>query len=103
MALLVSLFIVIYPTSIISSIGDSGNITSAPPGPFAVVIAVAPFMLVFAVTFAAVLLFPSGRFVPRWSWTILIAVSIWRGFIAAQPDLLGGLLFLGYPIFYGAA
>jgi hypothetical protein len=54
------------------------------------------------VPYAVFLVFPSGRFVPRWSWALLIAWVLWYLPVHIYPDLLNGPLVLGYPVFYGA-
>jgi len=54
------------------------------------------------IPFAVFLLFPNGRFVPLWSRALFVASSIWAVALAAVPELLGGFLVLGYPLFIGA-
>ncbi len=101
MALLVSLFLINY---VISNIGVPSNAASTSPGSLlALVSAVVQGVPGFAITFAVFLLFPNGRFVPRWSWMIFVATTVWVVFITALPNLLGGALFLGYPVAIGAA
>lgn len=99
MALLVSL---LFPAYCLDSIGPSENFRAAPTGS---ALAVANTILLAAITFAIIyavfMLFPSGRFVPSWSWALLVACVVWQGAITAKPTVT--ILFLGYPIFLGAA
>ena len=100
MALLVSLFLVNY---VISNIGITLNQPSSSPHSFAeMALAVAQSLPAFFITFAVLLLFPNGRFAPRWSWMLLLAITLWSIVITAQPDLFGGALFLGSPIVVGS-
>lgn len=55
-----------------------------------------PGIVVF---YSIFLLFPSGRFAPRWSWVVLLAWTIWHLALLIQPDSLA-ILVVGYPIFY---
>ncbi len=97
--LLVSLFIVIYPEG-------SLGVVSAFPSDVGLE-QILNFLYTLPVTslyYGIFLLFPSGRFVPRRSWMLLVAWSVWRTwYSAADPNVLGGWLTLGYPLFYGAA
>ncbi|HEX8035427.1 MAG TPA: hypothetical protein VF510_16340, partial [Ktedonobacterales bacterium] len=103
MALLVGLFLIIYTTS---NIGPPANgPTSSPSGFGALLYAIllgaqnAPGV---AIRFAVFLLFPSGRFVPRWSRWLFVVSLVWAVAISATPQLFGGILFFGYPVFIGA-
>lgn len=103
MALLVSLFIVFYTVGSVN--GGVGGAASAVPAHASVLqmaLASAQSALLFALTTGVAFLFPSGRFVPRMSWVVLVGASVWGAVIAAVPLLGGGLLFLGYPIVVGA-
>ncbi len=101
MVLLVSLFLIFYPAA---QLGPTDTISSAPTGPtLQVSVFVLEQALIAAVVYSMFLLFPSGRWVPGWSRWLLIAFSAWSALITAAPDLLGGLLFVGYPIFFGVA
>ncbi|MGE5333385.1 MAG: hypothetical protein ACM3N4_01675 [Nitrososphaerota archaeon] len=102
MALLVSVFVVVYTTS---NIGLPTNAPSVNPDSLS---GVALAMLVsqqnvpaVIIPFAVFLLFPSGRFVPRWSRLLFGAAVAWAVGIAIVPQSLGGVLFLGYPLFIG--
>lgn len=97
MALLVSLFVVNF---IISSIHISTTdaVSSSLLSMARVIVQILPF----AITFAVILLFPNGQFAPRWSWMILAALTVWALVLAGQPNLFGGALYLGYPLFVGA-
>lgn len=104
MALLVSLFIAIYPIAI----GDSQTIFAAPTAATALPSANAALMIAQSEIFDALLcgivvLFPTGRFVPRWSWAPSIATCVWGLGIVTVPGLFGGLLFIGYPVLVLAA
>lgn len=103
MALLVGLFLIIYTTS---NIGPPSNgPTSSPSGFGGLLYAIllgaqnAPGV---AIPFAVFLLFPSGRFVPRWSRWLFVVSLMWAIAISATPQLFGSLLFFGYPVFIGA-
>jgi hypothetical protein len=99
MALLVSL---LFPAYCLQSIGPTETFTSTPAGsPLAVGNTIALMTVTFVVIYAVFLLFPSGRFTPSWSWALLAFCAIWFAAITADPDLY--VLFLGYPVFLGAA
>ncbi|HEX8996421.1 MAG TPA: hypothetical protein VF812_10355, partial [Ktedonobacterales bacterium] len=101
MALLVSLFLINY---VIANVGTSSvSTTTTSASALAVVIAVAQSTPSFVITFAVLLLFPSGRFAPRWSWIILVADTLWVITLAAAPALFNGPLILGYPFAVGTA
>lgn len=100
MVLLVSLFLIA---------NTSGNINATDVAPvfssaFALILYVLEGAAYAAVFYAGFLLFPSGRFAPRWSWLLLVAFVGWN-LVASltNMEILGGLLVLGYPLFYGAA
>ena len=102
MVLLSGLFMVIYMTS--NSAGTANNApTSNPDVTLATGLLIAQSMLWWAVIFGVFLLFPSGRFVPRWSWVLLASSAVWSGAIVAWPTWLDGILYLGYPLFLGGA
>lgn len=98
LALVVALFLIIYPTSNLLS----GAIT-LPTVEFSLAallqfLAGLPANLIFYLVF---LLFPSGRFVPRWSWLLLLA---WVGFsFAGTFNVGGGAAVIGYPLLFGSA
>ena len=102
MVLLSGLFMVIYMTS--NSAGTANNApTSNPDFTLVTGLVVAQSILWWAVIFGVFLLFPSGRFVPRWSWVLLVLSAAWSGAIVAWPTWLDGMLYLGYPLFIGGA
>ena len=104
MALLVSLFIVIYTILIVNErgVGGAPSAVATNASVLQAALPAAQSALLFALTTGMSCLFPSGRFVPRWSWILLVGASAWGAVIAVAPLLGGGLLFLGYPIVVGA-
>ncbi|GAC1449641.1 MAG: hypothetical protein PVSMB4_07970 [Ktedonobacterales bacterium] len=99
MVLLVSL---LFPAYCLLSISPSELFHATPTGsPLAVANTILLATVTFAIIYAVFMLFPSGRFVPFWSWALLVACVIWFAAITAVPTLL--ILFLGYPIFLAAA
>jgi hypothetical protein len=103
MALLVSVFLVIYTASNIGipNNGPSGNPGSLSEALYAVLVS-QQNVPAAVIPFAVFLLFPGGRFVPRWARGLFIVSTVWAFALALAPDLLGGLLFLGYPLFIGS-
>ena len=101
MVLLVSLFVVLYP---IGSSAVSGPALPALPSTVATALYLLLQLAIGVVEFGGFFLFPTGRFVPSWSWIIMVAYVIWlaAGNITAL-DAFGGLLVFGYPLFYGIA
>ncbi len=95
MALLVALFLVAYP---IMNNGTTGTLPVNMPVALWVLAQVLtfPVWIIYDATF---LLFPSGRFVPRWTWMLFIVWATWGILINFTPDLGDGLLFMGYPLF----
>ena len=97
MALFASLFLVIYTAGSVSQRGTglpSASYTTA----LQTALAAAQSALLFALTAGVATLFPSGRFVPRRSWLLVISVSVWGALITVAPLLGGGILILGYPL-----
>ncbi len=88
MALLVGLFVVVYPISNFSLVAGP----AITPGVGALLNG--PDLILYYVVF---LIFPNGRFVPRWTWLLLVA---WVAFIWAFTALPIPELVLGYPILY---
>jgi hypothetical protein len=95
MVLAIGYFVVTYPINVFISLTPS-NQFAAPSLPQLLTLPGA------IVPYAVFLLFPSGRFVPRWSWLVLIAWVLWYLPVHIQSGLLDGPLVLGYPVFYGA-
>ena len=95
MALLVALFLVGYP---IMNNGTTGSMPTDIPSSILLLtqILTFPVWILYDATF---LLFPSGRFAPRWMWMLFLVWAVWGEVISLTPDLFGGLLFLGYPLF----
>jgi hypothetical protein len=100
MALIVALFLAVTATGNISAF-------SQPSGPSANSVLMNLIVLLLSLPLRATyygtfLLFPSGRFVPRWSWILLVG---WVVFIVVF-DTLGntfGYLAIGYLILYASA
>jgi hypothetical protein len=103
MVLLVSVFLVFYTTSNVGlpTNGSSTNPSTLSDVALAVLIG-QQNVPALVIPFAVFLLFPSGRFVPRWSRPLFVATIIWAIGLAVTRTLFGGLLFLGYPLFIGA-
>jgi hypothetical protein len=55
-----------------------------------------------ASTYGIFLLFPTGRFVPRWSWALLVGFLAFSTVIYQWPTLFDGLI-AGWPFFFGSA
>jgi len=96
MTLAVSLFIIAYP---ISGIGIPQNGASTSPNTsLAVAMTILESVPSFIIILGVLLLFPNGRFAPRWAWVIFLALSLWTLGLAVAPASFGGALFLGYPV-----
>lgn len=96
MALAVSLFIIVYT---ISGIGNpQPNHSVNPNTALAVTVAILENVPGFILILGVLLIFPNGRFAPRWAWMIFVVLSIWTFGLTVFPTLLGGALILGYPI-----
>jgi hypothetical protein len=99
MVLLASL---LFPAYAFASIGPTETFHTALSGSaLEVGSAIVLGTVTFGIIYAVLMLFPSGRFVPAWSWILLLLCVLWVGALAALPKL--GVLFLGYPLFLGAA
>ncbi|HEX8981909.1 MAG TPA: hypothetical protein VF792_03995 [Ktedonobacterales bacterium] len=99
MALVVSLFIATYPIIVgdpTTSLGGFAARTSH--SPFDALFQIVENVIFFALLFGVAVLFPTGRFVPRWSWLLLVATCLWVTALAVDPMLGGGILVLGYPL-----
>jgi hypothetical protein len=95
MVLIVAYFLVGYPQGNISQV-----VQSPPPAGALSLLALIPGLLSVFLFYAIFLLFPSGRFVPRWSWLVLVAWIIWYLAKSSVPQLADSVLVLGYPTFY---
>lgn len=100
MALLVAYFIVIFPINNLSSLLPQGMTLGVASNPL---LAVALGLPTIIVGYSIFLLFPTGRFAPRWSWVLLIAWVVWYLPAHLLPDAQQGALVIGYPVFYGCA
>ncbi|HEX9036914.1 MAG TPA: hypothetical protein VF808_07965 [Ktedonobacterales bacterium] len=98
MALLVSAFILNYTTT---EIGIPTNPTTIEGWSLGAALTIFWSTFSFALPFGVLLVFPSGRFAPRWSLWFLVAAILWGGVFRADSNLLGGALVLGYPLFIG--
>ncbi len=97
MALIVALFLAVTPSGNISALSPSSGLSATT---FTVTLLLS--LPLRAVYYGAVLIFPSGRFVPRWSWILLVA---WIVFIVVF-NTLGNtveILALGYLVLYVGA
>lgn len=96
MALIVALFVALHPIGIASLVLNAGYVPHLMIGwlPFSV-IAVMESTLQFSV----MVLFPSGRFVPRWSWLLVVLNSAAVGLASAQSTGVwaSNLISLTYP------
>ncbi|HEX5440965.1 MAG TPA: hypothetical protein VFW76_08780, partial [Ktedonobacterales bacterium] len=93
MVLLVSLFLVAYPIlNLGTTTTQTVDLTSL--AWISIQILTLPGTFIFYATF---LLFPSGRFVPRWTWLLFVAFTVWSLLAAYFLDALD-LLVLGYPL-----
>lgn len=96
MALSVSLFIVVYVTS---NIGVPLNGADANPDTaWAIIVTILTTAPALIIIFGVLLLFPSGQFAPRWTWMVLVALTLWALVANGLPALFEGALFLGYPV-----
>ncbi|HEY7342521.1 MAG TPA: hypothetical protein VH591_16725 [Ktedonobacterales bacterium] len=94
MVLLVSLFLITYP---ILNLGTTTTqtIDLGSPAWIAIQILTFPGTFIFYATF---LLFPSGRFVPRWTWILFVVFTIWSLMASYFLDAFSGFLVVGYPL-----
>jgi hypothetical protein len=101
MALVVALFVAIHPVGIASVALGTNAVPQDTVGwiPLGVVTVIQT-----TVQFSVMLLFPSGRFVPRWSWLLVILMSGATMWAAGQADIFQAarLIGLAYPPLVGA-
>jgi hypothetical protein len=102
MALVTAYFVVVLPTTFVLNLAPS-EIGSQQALSFAV-----PPWVDFALTslqsvviLGICLIFPSGRFVPRWSWVLFIAFIAYSTVFGEWPELQTPLA-IGWPLFFGA-
>jgi hypothetical protein len=105
MALVVALFVAIHPIGIASTalnVLTTQNIFHITVGwlPLSVIA-----VMESALQFSVMLLFPSGRFVPRWSWLLVILMSAAAGLASVQTGgyRASNLIGLAYPPLLGVA
>jgi hypothetical protein len=105
MALIAAYFVLILPTSLSlnsAPIVIGANQTTAFTLPLVLDLALG--MLQTATIYGMLLLFPSGRFVPRWSWALLLGFVAYSTVWSVWPQLQDALvLLLGWPLFLGSA
>jgi len=58
-------------------------------------------MLQACTIYGLFLLFPSGRFVPRWSWILLVGFAVFTEVFTASPELADSLV-VGWLLFFGS-
>lgn len=100
MALIVALFLAVTPSGNISALSPSSGLSA---NSFTIsIVALLLSLPLRAVYYGVFLIFPSGRFVPRWSWILLVA---WIVFIVVFDTVGNAIdsLAIGYLILYGAA
>jgi hypothetical protein len=93
MVLLVAYFLVAYPISNLAEATTKSELQS----PISFILVAIPAITAF---YAVFLLFPTGRFVPTWSWVLLV---IWVVSITAGTFWPSSPYVLAYPICYGGA
>jgi hypothetical protein len=94
MVLVVAYFLVAYPISNLGVAATNKDFGTTLPS---IVLVELPAVTVF---FAVFLIFPSGRFVPRWSWLLLL---IWVVAIIASIFWPNSPYVIAYPVCYGGA
>jgi hypothetical protein len=98
MAMLISLFVII---NTVGNIGVSNSVAPNFDSAIVLFLYVLQQVSISALFYAGFLLFPNGRFVPRWSWLLLVAFVVWNLIVTLTN--LGIFIVLGYPLFYGIA
>jgi len=102
MALIAAYFVLILPTSLSlnsAPIVTGANQTTAFTLPLMLDLALVTLQT--AVIYGLFLLFPSGRFVPRWSWALLVGFVAFSTVWSVWPQLQDALvLILGWPFFF---
>jgi hypothetical protein len=97
MALLAGAFIMVNVTSVLVATNTGANPADAP-----VWLQALTAVPVLAVYYSFFLLFPTGRFVPRWTWMLIPLWVVAILTLDAGGDSLEWLV-VSYPLFYGAA
>src|SRR5262249_28415664 len=103
MALITAYFVLILPTTYTLNkppIAFGTGQTTAFTLPLVLELALANLQT--ATIYGMFLLFPSGRFVPRWSWALLIAFTAYSQVFSALPAL-AGVLTAGFLLFLAGA
>jgi hypothetical protein len=103
MALITAAFVVILPTSVLINtppvaVGFSQTTAFQLPLPLDLALAALQSGIIYGLFF----LFPTGRFVPRWSWLLLAGFLIFTTAIGVWPNLQATSL-AAWPIFFGGA
>ena len=103
MALVTAYFVLLLPTSISLNYAPvETTLTQTTAFTLPLVLDLALGVLQTATIYGMLLLFPSGRFVPRWSWALLVGFVAYSLVWSMWPELQGGLV-LGWPCFLGSA
>src|SRR5262245_25692814 len=103
MALITAYFVLIVPTTYTLNkppVAFGAEQTTAFTLPLVLELALANLQT--ATIYSMFLLFPSGRFVPRWSWALLIAFTAYSQVFSALPAL-AGVLVVGFLLFLAGA
>ena len=103
MALITAAFVVILPTSVLINtppvaVGFSQATAFRLPLPPDLTLAAIQSGIIYGLFF----LFPTGRFVPRWSWLLLTVFLVFTTTISIWPGLQDALVIL-WPVFFAAA
>lgn len=103
MALITAAFVVILPTSLLINtppvaVGFSQTTAFRLPLPVDLALAALQSGIIYGLFF----LFPTGRFVPRWSWLLLAGFLVFTTAIGIWPDFQATSL-AAWPVFFGGA
>jgi hypothetical protein len=103
MALITAYFVLLLPTSVLFNYTPiETGFTQATAFTLPLVLDRALAALQIAAIYGMLLLFPSGRFVPRWSWALLVGFVAYTLVWNALPELQAALV-LGWPVFLASA
>ena len=103
MALITAAFVVILPTSVlINTPPVEVNFAQATAFTLPLALDLALAALQSGIIYGLFFLFPTGRFVPRWSWLLLAGFLVFTTAIGVWPELQDTLL-AGWPLFFFGA